>query len=88
MKVKRVIPMEVSFAFEQVMKLGGGEHEYGDSTKAAIWAEVERNTEIQRLSVSYLFGNSEKANERLERLQDKLRSIFFASAVENDNDTF
>jgi hypothetical protein len=88
MKVKRVIPMEVSFAFEQVMKLGGGENEYGDSTKAAIWSEVESNTEIQRLSASYLFGNSEKAQERLDRLQDKLRSIFFATAIENDTDTF
>lgn len=69
-------PMDISFAFERVMALAGGEQEYGDSSKSAIWAEVSTNQEIRSLSLRYLIGDSYKAKMNLDRLDSKLIETF------------
>ena len=69
-------PMDISFAFERVMNLAGGEQEYGDSSKSAIWAEVSTNQEIRSLSLRYLIGDSHRAKMNLERLDNKLIETF------------
>ena len=68
--------MDISFAFERVMNLAGGEQEYGDSSKSAIWAEVSTNQEIRSLSLRYLIGDSHRAKMNLERLDNKLIETF------------
>jgi hypothetical protein len=74
-------PREVIFAFERVMTLAGGEQEYGDSTKGAIFSEVSINQEIRRLSLRYLVGDSYKAKANLERLDSKLIDTFQLGVV-------
>jgi hypothetical protein len=74
--VKAKTPIEISFAFERVMNLAGGEQEYGDSTKAAIWSEIWDNQEIQSLALRYLVGSSHRATINLERLDTKLADTF------------
>jgi hypothetical protein len=74
-------PIEISFAFERAMKLAGGEQEYGDSTKSAIWAEVSTNQEIRSLSLRYLVGDSHRAKLNLERLDSKLIETFQLGVV-------
>jgi hypothetical protein len=64
------------FAFEQVIRLVGGASEYGDSTKASIWAECHNNETIKMLAGMYLVGSSERAERNLARLNDKLRQVF------------
>lgn len=64
------------FAFEQVIRLVGGASEYGDSTKASIWAECHNNETIKTLAGMYLVGSSERAERNLARLDDKLRQVF------------
>ncbi len=70
------VPMSMSFAFERAMKLAGGEQEYGDSSKSAIWSEISTNQEIRNLSLRYLYGDSYKAKMNLERLDSKLIETF------------
>jgi hypothetical protein len=74
--MNRATPIDISFAFERAMKLAGGEQEYGDSTKAAIWCEICDNQEIQSLSLRYLVGDSHRAEINLERLDAKLIETF------------
>jgi hypothetical protein len=64
------------FAFEQVIRLVGGASEYGDSTKASIWAECHNNETIEMLAGMYLVGSSERAERNLARLDEKLREVF------------
>lgn len=64
------------FAFERAMKLAGGEDQYGDSTKAAIWVECYKNDTIKSLAGMYLVGSSERAERNLSRLDEKLREVF------------
>jgi hypothetical protein len=64
------------FAFEQAMRLAGSASEYGDSTKASIWAECHNNETIKMLAGMYLVGSSERAERNLARLNDKLRQVF------------
>lgn len=70
------VPMSMSFAYERVMSLAGGEQEYSDSSKSAIWREVSTNQEIRNLSLRYLYGDSYKAKLNLERLDTKLVEVF------------
>lgn len=64
------------FAYERVIRLAGGESEYGDSTKASIWAECYKNETIKQLAGMYLVGSSERAERNLARLDEKLREVF------------
>lgn len=64
------------FAFEQAIRLAGGERAYGDSTKASIWAECYKNETIKQLAGMYLVGSSERAERNLARLDEKLREVF------------
>jgi hypothetical protein len=64
------------FAFEQTMRLAGGEDNYGTSTQAAIWSECHDNKVIKQLVGMYLYGSSERADLNLSRLNDKLTEVF------------
>jgi hypothetical protein len=70
------VPMSMSYAYERVMALAGGEQEYSDSSKSAIWREISTNQEIRNLSLRYLYGDSYKAKMNLERLDTKLIETF------------
>jgi hypothetical protein len=64
------------FAFEMVMKLGGGFDNYSLHTQSAIWAECYRNEEVKRLAGMYLIGSSERAELNLNNLKQKLYEMF------------
>lgn len=64
------------FAFEQTMRLAGGQDQYSLQVVALIWAECYRNEKIIQLSKNYLYGMSEIAERNLERLNAELRSVF------------
>jgi hypothetical protein len=70
------VPVSVEFAYQQTLILGGGESNYSDSSKSAIWSEILNNREIRGLAFGYLMGDSRKASENLERLNKKLTETF------------
>jgi hypothetical protein len=70
------VPMSMSYAYERVMALAGGEQEYSEISKSAIWSEISTNQEIRNLSLRYLYGDSYKAKLNLERLDEKLVEVF------------
>ena len=64
------------FAYEQTLRLAGGEDTYSIHTLAMIYAECYKNEEIRRLSKMYLFGSSEYAHRNLTRLNEQLGLVF------------
>jgi hypothetical protein len=64
------------FAFEQTMRLAGGEDKYSVHTLAAIWSECCKNETIKTLAGMYLVGSSERAERNLARLNEKLGEVF------------
>lgn len=75
MKVE--LDQEAETLFAMVMKLGGGESAYSDHTKAQIWGECKKNTELRNETILYLYGSSERAKLNLERLTETITRIFF-----------
>lgn len=73
--MKTAFDQEADLIFSMVMKLG--ENNYSEMTKAAIWAEAERNQTLRKLAVNYLFGSSEKAPMNLYKLHTEIVSVFF-----------
>lgn len=66
-------------AFAVVRDLVGGDlkrYYESDSTLSAIWAECERNPEIQQLTTNYIWGSFAKAESNLAKLEAKLREVF------------
>lgn len=76
-QVKQKLDQEAETIFAMVLKLGGGESEYSPHTKAMIWAECRKNTELRNQAVLYLYGSSERAKLNLERLTETIIRIFF-----------
>lgn len=70
------------FAYEEVFRLAGGEQQYSDHTKSAIWAECYRNEEIKTLAGMYLVGSSDRAERNLSRLRAKLLEVFLKGVGE------
>jgi hypothetical protein len=64
------------FAYEQTIRLAGGEDTYSVHTLSAIYAECYRNQEIRELSKLYLFGMSERAERNLAKLNEQLAFVF------------
>lgn len=73
--MKATLDQEADLIYSMVMKLG--ENNYSDSTKAVIWAEAERNQELRKLAVNYLFGSSQSAPMNLYKLHTKIVEVFF-----------
>lgn len=78
-KVKVELDQEAETLFAMVMRLGGGESAYSDHTKAQIWAECRKNTELRNEAILYLYGSSERAKLNLERLTQTIIRIFFTN---------
>lgn len=74
-KLKTRIDEKADLIFSMVMKLG--ENNYSDSTKAAIMAEAERNEELRKLAVNYLYCSSQSAPMNLYKLHTKIVEVFF-----------
>lgn len=70
---------EAELIFNMVMKLG--ENNYSEQTKAAIWAECVRNTELRNQATMYLYGSSERANLTLYRLHTIIVEKFFSEVA-------
>ena len=66
---------EAELLFAMVMKLG--ENNYSEHTKAAIWAECVRNTELRNQASVYLYGSSARADLTLYRLHTIIVEKFF-----------
>ena len=64
------------FAYEQTIRLAGGEDTYSVHTLSAIYAECYKNQTIRTLSSRYLFGSSEFAQKNLTRLNEELGLVF------------
>lgn len=73
--MKKIIDDKADLIFSMVMKLGQGN--YSEMTKSAIWAEAERNEELRKLAVNYLFGSSQSAPNNLYKLHTKIVEVFF-----------
>jgi hypothetical protein len=69
------INREAEFVFKMVMKLGG-ESNYSDSTKSAIWAECQK-LELRNQALIYLSGSSERAGQNLYSLHTTIVDKFF-----------
>lgn len=66
-------------AFAIVRRLVGGDlkaYYQSEQTIAMVWAECERNGEIQRLTTNYVWGSFDKAKSNLDKLESKLREVF------------
>jgi len=66
-------------AFAIVRRLVGGDlkaYYQSEHTIAMVWAECERNAEIQRLTTNYVWGSFDKAKSNLDKLESKLREVF------------
>jgi hypothetical protein len=72
---------EGELLFAMVMKLAGGEQVYSEHTKAAIWAECGRNTELRNQATMYLYGSSERADLNLYRIHTMLVEKFFSEVA-------
>lgn len=70
---------EAELIFNMVMKLG--ENNYSEHTKAAIWAECVRNTELRNQAVMYLYGSSERSELNLYRLHTMIVEKFFSEVA-------
>ena len=67
-----------NFAFEEVMRMAGGQDEYSQSTLALIYAECQNNRQIQELAGCHLVvASPEKSQEYLTRLRSTLELVFF-----------
>lgn len=66
---------EAELIYNMVMKLG--KDDYSDRTRAAIFGEATRNTELRRLAVNYLFDSSENAPMNLYKLHTAIVEKFF-----------
>lgn len=64
------------YAYEQTIRLAGGESEYSTHTLAMIYAECYKNENIKLLASRYLFGSYEFAERNKARLNDELVSVF------------
>lgn len=71
--------IEAELIYDMVMKLGQGD--YSDRTKATIWGEATRNTELRRLAVNYLFGSSQSAPMNLYKLHTAIMAEFFSEVA-------
>jgi hypothetical protein len=65
--------------FEMVMKLGG-ETNYSERTKAAIWAECQK-VELTNQALLYLSGSSERAHTSLYNLHTTIVAKFFTDPI-------
>jgi hypothetical protein len=72
---------EAELLFAMVMKLAGGAEVYSEHTKAAIWAECVRNTELRNQATMYLYGSSERAHLTLHRLHTIIVEKFFSEVA-------
>lgn len=72
---------EGELLFAMVMKLAGGEQVYSEHTKAAIWAECSRNTELRNQATMYLYGSSGRADLNLYRIHTMLVEKFFSEVA-------
>jgi hypothetical protein len=70
---------EAKLVFEMVMKLGG-ESNYSERTKAAIWAECQK-LELTNQALMYLSGSSERASTNLYNLHTTIVEKFFTHPV-------
>lgn len=68
---------EAELIFAMVMKLAGGAQVYSEHTKAAIWAECTRNTEMRKHASMHLYGSSARADLTLHRLHTMIVDKFF-----------
>ena len=71
--------IEAELVYDMVMKLG--QDDYSARTKAAIWGEATRNTELRRLAVNYLFGSSQSAPMNLYKLHTAIMAEFFSEVA-------
>lgn len=68
---------ETAMAF--VRNLVGGDlraYFQSEQTISQVWAECERNPEIQRLTTNYVWGSYERATSNKQALETKLREVF------------
>lgn len=68
---------ETAMAF--VRNLVGGDlraYFQSEQTIAMVWAECERNPEIQRLTTNYVWGSFDRASHNKQALENKLREVF------------
>jgi len=73
---------EAKLVFEMVMKLGG-ESNYSDSTKSAIWAECQK-LELTNQALLYLSGSSERAHTSLYNLHTTIVDKFFRDPITSE----
>ena len=74
--LKTVKNFNAEFAYEETMRLAGGESEYSTHTLAAIWAECHKNKQLQTLAGMYLVGSSERAERNLKNLRAEIYKTF------------
>lgn len=68
---------EAKLVFAMTMKLGGGESNYSEEEKSAIWAECGRNPRLRNLALQYIAGSSNRSELNLYRLHTAIAEIFF-----------
>lgn len=75
---------EAETLFAMVMRIGG-EDNYTESTKSAIWAECRRNPKLRNLALLYLTGSSHRATLNRERLEQAIHEVFFTDPVTGES---
>lgn len=73
--MKTKIDDKAELIFSMVMKLG--ENNYSEQTKAMIWAECERNEDLRKKAINYLYGSSQSAPNNLYKLHTAIVEVFF-----------